>query len=116
MSGVAQKRPREPEDDEEKAKAEEEELERGPMSILRYAIRSEKPVLINCRNNKKLLAKVKAFDRHMNMVLEGVQETWTELPKAKKGEKVKPVNKFRYLPKLFLRGDNVILVVKNPMV
>jgi small nuclear ribonucleoprotein (snRNP)-like protein len=25
-------------------------------------------VLINCRNNKKLLARVKAFDRHCNMV------------------------------------------------
>lgn len=25
-------------------------------------------VLISCRNNKKLLGRVKAFDRHMNMV------------------------------------------------
>jgi small nuclear ribonucleoprotein (snRNP)-like protein len=25
-------------------------------------------VLINCRNNKKLLGRVKAFDRHCNMV------------------------------------------------
>ena len=29
-------------------------------------------VLINCRNNKKLLGRVKAFDRHCNMVLENV--------------------------------------------
>jgi len=26
------------------------------------------------RNNKKLLARVKAFDRHANMVLENVKE------------------------------------------
>ena len=39
-------------------------------------------VLINCRNNKKLLARVKAFDRHCNMVLENVKELWTEVPKA----------------------------------
>jgi small nuclear ribonucleoprotein D2 len=30
--------------------------------------------LISCRNNHKLLARVKAFDRHCNMVLENVKE------------------------------------------
>ena len=35
-------------------------------------------VLINCRNNRKLLGRVKAFDRHCNMVLENVKEMWTE--------------------------------------
>lgn len=39
-------------------------------------------VLINCRNNKKLLCRVKAFDRHCNMVLENVKEMWTETPKV----------------------------------
>ena len=29
---------------------------------------------------------MKAFDRHCNMVLEGVKEMWTELPKTGKGE------------------------------
>ena len=38
-----------------------------------------------CSNNKKLLGRVKAFDRHCNMVLEGVKEMWTELPKTGKG-------------------------------
>lgn len=36
-------------------------------------------VLINCRNNHKLLARVKAFDRHCNMILENVTEMWTEV-------------------------------------
>jgi len=36
-------------------------------------------VLINCRNNKKLLGRVMAFDRHCNMVLENVREMWTEV-------------------------------------
>ena len=44
-------------------------------------------MLINCRNNKKLLGRVKAFDRHCNMVLENVQEMWTEVPKTGKGKK-----------------------------
>ena len=36
-------------------------------------------VLINCRNNKKLLGRVRAFDRNCNMVLENVREIWTEV-------------------------------------
>lgn len=39
-------------------------------------------VLINCRNNRKLLGRVKAFDRHCNMVLENVKEFWTEVGPA----------------------------------
>uniref|UniRef100_A0A183A2N3 Small nuclear ribonucleoprotein Sm D2 n=1 Tax=Echinostoma caproni TaxID=27848 RepID=A0A183A2N3_9TREM len=72
--------------------------------------------LINCRNNKKLLARVKAFDRHCNMVLENVKEMWTEVPRPGKGKKKsKPVNKDRFISKLFLRGDSVILVLRNPL-
>ena len=163
-------------------------------------------VLINCRNNRKLLARVKAFDRHCNMILENVKEFWTEvgagwvdgggsmgawvlpngpggmpscpdlglwpwhrllclrsvrgaggsalhrppwpptprcsrpplspprlssphlthlwpprvhpaaqIPKPGKGAKGgKPVNKDRFISKLFLRGDSVILVLRNP--
>ena len=41
-------------------------------------------MLINCRNNRKLLARVKAFDRHCNMVLENVKEMWTEAPRTGK--------------------------------
>ncbi|KAK2510454.1 hypothetical protein Q9233_017730, partial [Columba guinea] len=71
--------------------------------------------LINCRNNKKLLGHVKAFERHCNMVLENVKEMWTEVPKSGKGKKKsKPVNKDRYISKMFLRGDSVIVVLRNP--
>ena len=36
-------------------------------------------VLISCRNNRKLLGRVKAFDRHCNMILENVKEMWSEV-------------------------------------
>lgn len=36
-------------------------------------------MLINCRNNRKLLGRIKAFDRHCNMILENVKEMWTEV-------------------------------------
>lgn len=49
------------------------------------------------------------------MVLENVKEIWTEYPHAGKGaKKSRPVNKDRYVSKMFLRGDSVILVLKNP--
>lgn len=48
-------------------------------------------------------------------VLENVKEMWTETPKSGKGKKKsQPVNKDRYISKLFLRGDSVILVLRNP--
>lgn len=101
---------------EELAKREEEEFNTGPLSVLTQSVKNNTQVLINCRNNKKLLGRVKAFDRHCNMVLEDVKEMWTEVPKSGKGQKkAKPVNKDRFIPKMFLRGDSVILVLRNPL-
>ena len=97
--------------------APEEEFATGPLSVLRDCCKTNTQVLINCRNNKKLLGRVKAFDRHMNMVLENVkEEMWTEVPKTGKGKKkARPVNKDRFISKMFLRGDSVILVLRNPL-
>jgi len=82
--------------------------------MLTKAVATNSQVMINCRNNRKLLGRIKAFDRHMNMVLEGVIEMWTEQPKGNKGQKAHPVNRERYITKMFLRGDSVILVIRNP--
>mmetsp|Transcript_12105 Transcript_12105/g.23371 ORF Transcript_12105/g.23371 Transcript_12105/m.23371 type:complete len:103 (-) Transcript_12105:617-925(-) len=87
----------------------------GPLSVLVRSVKDNAQVLINCRNNRKLLGRVKAFDRHMNMVLENVREMWIETPKGSGGKKkAKPVNKDRFISKLFVRGDSVILVLRNP--
>jgi small nuclear ribonucleoprotein (snRNP)-like protein len=72
---------------EELAKREEEEFNTGPLSVLTQSVKNNTQVLINCRNNKKLLGRVKAFDRHCNMVLENVKEMWTEVPRQGKGKK-----------------------------
>ncbi|OCF35458.1 small nuclear ribonucleoprotein Sm D2 [Kwoniella heveanensis CBS 569] len=89
---------------------EEYEISQGPLSVLQQAVRNSSQVLISLRNNKKLLARVKAFDRHCNMVLENVKEMWTETPK---GKGKKPVAKDRFISKMFLRGDSVILILRN---
>ena len=98
--------------DDELKNLEEYEFTHGPMSLLSKALRTHTPVLISCRNNRKLLARVKAFDRHCNMVLEQVREMWTESGRKGRGKKrAQATNKDRFISKMFLRGDSVILVV-----
>lgn len=90
---------------------ETHEFNSGPLSLLQTAVRQHAQVLISTRNNRKLLARVKAFDRHCNMVLENVKEMWSETPRNADGKKGKPINRDRFISKLFLRGDSVILVL-----
>lgn len=113
--------------DEQQIRLKEEyQISQGPLSVLQSSVRNHTQILIALRNNKKLLARVKAFDRHSNMVLENVKEMWTEIvswsmwleqsttsadhaflqPKSKNR---KPINKDRFIPKMFLRGDSVVL-------
>ncbi|KAL0457924.1 UNVERIFIED_CONTAM: Small nuclear ribonucleoprotein Sm D2 [Sesamum latifolium] len=64
---------------------------------------------------QKASRSCEGFDRHCNMVLENVREMWTEVPKTGKGKKkALPVNKDRFISKMFLRGDSVIIVLRNP--
>ncbi|KAG5644737.1 hypothetical protein DXG03_007866 [Asterophora parasitica] len=55
---------------------EEHEISQGPLSVLQQAVRNHA------------------------QVLENVKEMWTEIPK---GKNKKPVNKDRYISKMFLR-------------
>jgi small nuclear ribonucleoprotein D2 len=91
----------------------QEEFSTGPLSILTDSVKNNTQVLINCHSDKKLLGRVRAFDKHCNMVLEGVKEVWTTELKAWHNKKMpKHVHKDRFLGKMFLRGDSVIMIVK----
>merc|ERR1712032_531668 len=93
----------------------ENELRSGPFSVLYNAVKRNIQILVNLRNNHKILGRIKAYDRHMNLLLEDVKEMWTDnLKGGKKSKKGMAVNKDRYISKMFLRGDSVILVVSNP--
>lgn len=50
---------------EELQAKEQEEFKIGPLSVLTQSVQNNAQVLINCRNNKKLLGRVKAFDRFL---------------------------------------------------
>ena len=100
-------------EDKNKEKAEEEMINEGPLSLLKEAVRTNSQILIYCRNNRKLLGRIRAFDRHMNIILEAVCEIWSEMMKGKsKTHKLR--NRERFISKMFLRGDSIILIVKKP--
>lgn len=88
--------------------------EGGPLQLLSRCVLDNSQVLINCRNNRKLLGRVKAFDRHCNLLLTDVREMWTEISRGGGKKKQRMVNKDRFISKLFLRGDAVILILRNP--
>lgn len=86
------------------AQIEAYEFANGPLSVLQSAVRSHTQVLISLRNNRKMLARVKAFDRHCNMILENVKEMWTESPKNAEGKVTRKINKDRFISKLYVPG------------
>ena len=101
------------EDINTKEKEEEKMINEGPLSLLKDAVRTNSQILIYCRNNRKLLGRIRAFDRHMNIILEAVCEIWSEMMKGK-NKQHKLRNRERFISKMFLRGDSIILIVKNP--
>ncbi|NWH79654.1 SMD2 protein, partial [Piaya cayana] len=51
------------------------------------------------------------------IVLENIKEMWTEVPESGKGKKkLKPMNKDRYISKMFLCGDSIIVILRNPLI
>jgi hypothetical protein len=51
----------------DKAADEHAALGSGPLSILMRSVKNNTQVLINLRNNHKVIGRVRAFDRHCNM-------------------------------------------------
>ncbi|KAJ5909108.1 mRNA splicing protein [Penicillium taxi] len=76
---------------------EEYELSSGPLSLLETAARNNLAVLVSTRQDRKIHGRVKAFDRHCNLVMESCKEIWTE---KSKGPQSRGVNKERYISKL----------------
>jgi small nuclear ribonucleoprotein D2 len=107
-------KPRNEMTDDELRKHEQDEFAQGPMRLLTEATTIGAPILIHLRNDHRLVAKVRAFDRHCNMVLESVKEYWREGGggRGRGTKRRKGVERERHVSKMFLRGDSVILVVQ----
>lgn len=85
-------------------------LLQGPLKLLCEAVEENRNVIISLRNNHKMYAKVKAFDKHCNLLIYDIKELWTEKNWKDKTHK----SQERYIAQSFLRGDNIIMIVKCP--
>lgn len=77
-----------------------------PYGLLLKTIILNKIVVIFVRNNKKLIGYIRAFDRHMNLILEHVKEVWTTI-----STNYNVIHHERFILKMILRGDSVILIL-----
>lgn len=77
------------------------------LDFFSKTILDNRPIMIFVRNNKKLMGYVRAFDRHLNLVMDNVKELWTSKNCKKKVEFHE-----RVFPKLIIRGDSIILVLR----
>lgn len=79
-----------------------------PLDMIKYSL--NKHVYIKLRNDRELRGKLNAFDQHLNMILENVEETHTSVELDEETyEQVYKQNK-RTMPMVFIRGDGVILL------
>ncbi|KAK4531402.1 hypothetical protein CCYA_CCYA08G2259 [Cyanidiococcus yangmingshanensis] len=80
---------------------------RTPFMLLDRCVTDATPCLVSCRHNKKLYGTLRAYDKHFNLIMEHVREIWQES---------KPDNSVdlreRFIPRLFVRGDGVIFIVR----
>eukprot|EP00744_Colponema_vietnamica_P013921 GILI01019517.1.p1 GENE.GILI01019517.1~~GILI01019517.1.p1 ORF type:complete len:112 (-),score=25.83 GILI01019517.1:78-413(-) len=82
------------------------DLATGPFSLLNTAVNSHHEVLVVCRDGRRLFAKVRAFDKHFNMLLMDVLEMVASRANPEEFDT-------RKFPSLFLRGDTVVYVTKS---
>ena len=89
-------------------------LRDGPHGVLWRALRDRAAVKVvlrrvNCIRGS-CVGLLKAFDRHMNLVLVDAAET--TVPPMRNPDRARPVT--RFLKQVLIRGDNVVLVCRAP--
>lgn len=90
---------------------EKEEMEmKGPLSLVHRAMVKAMPVLVSLRNNRKVVGKVIAYDRHYNLLMGDAKELGTMRGRNKGKKKRQGCDFSRQLGNVFIRGDTVILV------
>lgn len=76
--------------------------------------------MLHCAQHLLALSRLRlscpgAFHQHCCCVLCCAVLLWLQIPKRGRGAKGgRPVNRDRFISKMFLRGDSVILVLRNP--
>ena len=79
-----------------------------PLDLIKLSIGER--VYIKCRGGRELEGMLHAFDTHLNMVLEDVEETVTTVDIDEETEEELVQSRKRTIEMLFVRGDVIILV------
>ena len=79
-----------------------------PLDLIRLSI--DERILIKCRGGRELEGKLHAFDEHLNMVLEDVEEQVATVEIDEDTDEELVSTQKREIEMLFVRGDAVILV------
>jgi U6 snRNA-associated Sm-like protein LSm3 len=79
-----------------------------PLDLIKLSIGER--VYIKCRGGRELEGLLHAFDTHLNMVLEDVEETVTTVDIDEETEEELVQSRKRTIEMLFVRGDVIILV------
>jgi len=82
-------------------------MNHSPLELLADIVLKKKKVIIFTRNNKKIIATLRAFDKHFNLILENAKEIWSfrQFENRLKFQE-------RTIQKLLIRGDSVILIIE----
>mmetsp|Transcript_23781 Transcript_23781/g.32443 ORF Transcript_23781/g.32443 Transcript_23781/m.32443 type:complete len:95 (+) Transcript_23781:89-373(+) len=79
-----------------------------PLDLIRLSL--DQRIYVKMRGERELRGHLHAYDQHLNMVMENVEETIFKLEvEEDTGEELINTTK-RNLPMTFVRGDGVILI------
>ncbi|RVD92745.1 hypothetical protein TUBRATIS_007340 [Tubulinosema ratisbonensis] len=78
-------------------------LKEGPFKLLYKAKTEHLKIVIGLKNNHKIYANLKEYDRHFNFILLDALEIFKRKGKGKQVT-------HRKLGDIYLRGDNVVLI------
>eukprot|EP01135_Chromosphaera_perkinsii_P008033 Nk52_evm1s1078 gene=Nk52_evmTU1s1078 len=79
-----------------------------PLDLVQLSL--DERIQVKMRGDRELTGKLHAFDQHLNMVLEDVEESVTTVEIDEETmEDIVHITK-RKIPMLFVRGDGIILI------
>ncbi|CAG0879636.1 unnamed protein product [Cyprideis torosa] len=80
----------------------------APLDLVRLSL--DERIYVKMRHERELRGRLHAYDQHLNMILEEVEETITTMEIDEETYEEVCTQTKRTIPMLFVRGDGVILV------
>lgn len=93
----------------------EKNVSEGPLGLVERARREGRSVIVSCRNDRKVIGEIVAFDYHFNLLMREVEEIGRQRGRKGKGRKRREEREVRRkMGLLFIRGDSVVVIATGP--